>query len=149
MIQRRNKGVPGDAEPCSKPGVFDKGVGSPTIGSNPIVSDQISPDSGRSRFSINGALGGRPRLPVDIAKAQEFLASGYSVKSTARQMNVGECALRRALGLVSMSGGRENSRQSRAKSHWRALYEEVEIQKEQAAWTQGSRHGRGDPQAGG
>lgn len=71
----------------------------------------------RSIHSIHGAMGGRPRLPVDVAKAQEFLARGYSVKSTARQMNVGEGTLRRALGLVAMSGGRENSRQGLAKSH--------------------------------
>ncbi len=147
MIQRRNKGVPGDAEPCSKPGVFDKGVGSPTIGSNPIVSDQISPDSGRSRFSINGALGGRP-ASRGYCQGPRVLGQWLLSQVHCRQMNVGECALRRALGLVSMSGGRENSRQSRAKSHWRALYEEVEIQKEQPHGPR-SRHGRGDPQAGG
>jgi len=82
-----------------------------------LSSHQDGSETERSIHSIHGAMGGRPRLPVDVAKAQEFLARGYSVKSTARQMNVGEGTLRRALGLVAMSGGRENSRQSHAKSH--------------------------------
>jgi len=116
MIQRRNKGVPGDAEPCSKPGVFDKGVGSPTIGSNPIVSDQISPDSGRSRFSINGALGGRPASPWILPRPRD----SWPVVTQSSPLPADErgrvCAPPGA-GLVSMSGGRENSRQSRAKSH--------------------------------
>jgi hypothetical protein len=77
-----------------------------TLNTNQNCSEsERSTHSTRSIHSIHslyGAMGGRPRLPVDMAKAKEFLAHGYSIKSTARQMNVGEGTLRRALGLVNV-----------------------------------------------
>jgi DNA-binding NarL/FixJ family response regulator len=80
-----------------------------------LNSNQNGSESERSIHSIHGAKGGRPRLPVDIAKAQEFLAHGYSVKSIARQMNVGEGTLRRALGLVDVQRQGELSPEPRQK----------------------------------
>ncbi len=55
---------------------------------------------GRSIHSIHGAMGGRPRIPVDLAKARQFLDQGESIKATARTLGVGEGTLRRALGLA-------------------------------------------------
>ena len=53
----------------------------------------------RSIHSIHGAMGGRPRKPVDVVKAQELLDSGCSIKATATKLEMGEGTLRRALGL--------------------------------------------------
>ena len=56
----------------------------------------------RSIHSIHGAMGGRPRKPVDMVKVQELLDDGWSIRATAFELGVGDGTLRRALRVVQV-----------------------------------------------
>ena len=77
----------------SESGVFDKAGG----GHCPM------PD--KSIHAINGAMGGRPPVALDLDAVRQLLADGHSIKAAARQLCIGEGTLRRALGLVDVHQG--------------------------------------------
>jgi hypothetical protein len=75
----------------------------------------------RSIHSIHGALGGRPRVKVDVDLACDLFDQGKSIKAIARELGVGEGTLRRALGLVSVGGRSPGSSVQRLKPRGGAL----------------------------
>ncbi len=67
-------------------------------------SGQGRAETGRSIHSLHGALGGRPRVHVDVDHACDLLDQRKSIEAIARELGVGEGTLRRALGLVGVGG---------------------------------------------
>lgn len=57
---------------------------------------------GRSQHSQYGAMGGRPRVAVDLVRVRHLLAGGLSIKAAAKAVGLGEGTVRRALGLVQV-----------------------------------------------
>ena len=82
---------------------------------------QAHSGSDRSIYSIYGAMGGRPRVQVDLDRANQLIAEGTSIRATARRLGVGEGTLRQRLGLVNVRGQGEISPTPRGKPLGRTI----------------------------